>query len=181
MEFRILTVTGKGVHGGIISTMCTISLNKTRDVLISVVCIWFGVGRRSVSEFGPGSFSPKRLQKETQKGRSRNYGNASEWIHWLQQGKSFRTGCSRGSDHKHNQLMTKNDSGQAKIGCSTSRGDFFLCVYVDVWRKHFPLQTRLHRSISSAEPRQNVLERDNLPPTCSHGLSLSALKRQPVP
>lgn len=55
-SLRILKITPKGVRRGTISTMCTISLNKTRDVLIFVVFIFFGVGRRSASEFGPGSF-----------------------------------------------------------------------------------------------------------------------------
>lgn len=55
-SLRILKITPKGVRRGTISPMCTISLNKTRDVLIFVVFIFFGVGRRSVSEFGPGSF-----------------------------------------------------------------------------------------------------------------------------
>lgn len=64
--------------------MCAVSLKKTRDVLIFPVVFALGsVGGRAprrVTSLALAAFMNQRCpQKETRKGRSRNWGNASEW------------------------------------------------------------------------------------------------------
>lgn len=75
-SLRILKITPKGVRRGTISTMCTISLNETRDVLIFVV-FYFLWGRTTQRiRVRPWQLLTKAPAEEN--GKSRNYENASE-------------------------------------------------------------------------------------------------------